>query len=161
METIKKHIAILAVLFAVLFTVALPGQANAATYPATTLSLPTYDNSGALVSNPYFIMYDKKTGYLINAATGVPGVATTWADAAFDSGHWTGGAVSTITGIPNLIIPALSSGREYGLLLFDGASPAKTDTLISKGLYSPRFEMPYSDTTPTQNGEVMSRTPRD
>ncbi len=165
MKTIKKHygkittLALLAIYIGLcLFTAVLPlNKAAAKTYPATTITLPTY-NSGVLLTNPYFILYDVRTGYLCDATTGVPAAATTWANAAFDSGHWTGGAVSTITGFPNLIIPTLDSKRTYCILMFDAASPAKTDTCITKGLYNPRANMPYSDSSPTKRGEVMTRT---
>ena len=165
MKTIKKHygkitIAALVLIYTVtwLFVAVMPlRKAKAKSYVATTVSLPTY-NSGVLLTDPYFILYDVKTGYLLDATSGVPAVATTWANAAFDSGHWTGGVVSTITGFPNLIIPALYSSREYGIMMFDGASPANTDTCITKGLYNPSTGLPYSDSNPTKRGEVMSRT---
>jgi len=165
MKTIKKHygkitvLTLLAIFVGVcLFAAVMPlRKAQARSYIATTVSLPTY-SSGALLTDPYFILYDVRTGYLLDATSGVPAAATTWANAAFDSGHWTGGVVSTITGFPNLIIPALDSSREYGIMMFDGASPANTDTCITKGLYNPSTGLPYSDSNPTKRGEVMSRT---
>jgi len=165
MKNIRKHygkitaLTLLAVFIGVCVFVALTPlkKAEAKTYPAATVTLPTYNN-GVLLTNPYFILYDVKTGYLVDAASGVPAAATTWANAAFDSGHWTGGAVSAITGFPNLIIPALDSKSVYGILMFDAASPANTDTCIVKGLYNPRSNLTYSDSVPTKNNEVMTRT---
>lgn len=164
MKTLGKHYGkiTIAVLFYIAFMAMVivlstpPKDAQAKTYVATTISLPTYNN-GVLLTNPYFILYDVRTGYLLDATTGVPAAATTWANAAFDSGHWTGGVVSTITGFPNLVIPALSSQGVYGILMFDAASPAKTDTCIIKGLYNPRSNLTYSDSSPTKNNEVMTR----
>jgi len=164
MNTIKKHYGkITVVTLTFIFFISLmilnnlPRDVKAATYPAATISLPTYNN-GVLLTNPYFILYDIKTGYLCDATTGIPAAATSWANAAFDSGHWTGGVVSTITGFPNLIIPALDSKRVYGIMMFDAASPANTDTCITKGLYNPRANLTYSDSSPTKNNEVMTRT---
>jgi hypothetical protein len=165
MKTIKEHYSeiTIGVLLAIGFTVCVfmlsihPEEAKAATYPATTISLPTY-NSGVLLTNPYFILYDVRTGYLVHATTGVPGVGVIWVGAAFDSDHWTDGAVSGASGFPNLIIPALNSSRTYGIMMFDAASPAKTDTCVNKGLYNPRGNMTYSDSNPTKRGEVMTRT---
>jgi len=162
-KTIKKHygkitvVALLIVWAVCIVLVMPPKNAQAKSYVATTVSLPTY-NTGVLLTDPYFILYDVRTGYLCDATSGIPAVATTWANAAFDSDHWTGAAVSTITGFPNLIIPALDSKREYGIMMFDGASPANTDTCITKGLYNPSTGLPYSDSSPTKRGEVMSRT---
>jgi len=168
MITVKKHYGkiIMLALFGVpilsifiLFMYMIPlREAQAATYPTTTITLPTYSSGGVLLTNPYFILYDVRTGYLLDATTGVPAAATTWANAAFDSGHWTGGVISTITSFPNLIIPALSSQSVYGILMYDGASPAKTDSCVAKGLFNPQSSLTYSDSVPTKNGEVMTRT---
>ena len=164
MKTIKKYgkitiiyMTTLALMVSVVIIAISPLRtAQSATYPAATISLPTY-SGGVLLTNPYFILYDVRTGYLLDATTGVPATATAWVNAAFDSGHWTGGEVSTITGFPNLIIPALDSKGVYGIMMFDAASPANTDTCITKGLYNPRANLTYSDASPTKNNEVMTR----
>jgi hypothetical protein len=132
-------------------------KVSAASSRATTLTFPTGTmESRSALSNPYFILYYTRTGYLINATTGVAAADVTWANAAFDEGHWTGGVVSTITGWPNFIIPAIDGSEEIGMIVCDGASPANTDTIYVSCLYDPLTGSSYTDSNNRRKGSVLT-----
>lgn len=122
------------------------------TWPSRTLTIPI-TNSGVTATNPYFILYDVATGFPVNATTGIAATDVTWANAAFDEGHYT---ADDITGWPNFTIPALPKGIKYGIVTFDGASPAATDTAIAKGFYNAAKGFFYTDVVPVMEDAVVT-----
>jgi len=126
------------------------------TYSATKICLENWVNQAQL-ANPYLILmvYDGDlAGALVDAGTGIPAADTTWANAAFDESHFTAHAV---TGYPVFTIPQLNDKYRYRILLFDGASPANSDTVYDSGFYDPQTHCIYGNSVPVQENRVRIR----
>lgn len=113
------------------------------------------------LTNLVAVLYDARTGNLVNATTGACSSSVAWGDAAFvyaaalAVGKWSPHAQSNQ---PVFSLPALAKGILYGLLFFDSASPAKTDTIASSMFYDAKDGMVFTDMVPTREGEVKNRT---
>lgn len=118
-------------------------------YPATTVCFPKVDGE----TDPYFVLYDVTTGNLVNASTGTIAASVSWADAAFDEGHFTAHAIS---GQPVYTIPALGKVK-LGILCFNAATPLAADPILRSGLFDPKSGSTYTDMLPVKNGEVRVR----
>lgn len=162
----KKHFGkitgfVILMLLAISVTFLIPSRSTQAAtegyYDTRTICLENWVNQSQL-SNPYLILmvYDgSSAGYLINAGTGVAAVDCTWANAAFDEGHWVGDAAVTITGFPIYEIPALpKTYQTIRAFLFDGASPAKTDTCYDAAFYDPSTGRFYGNSTPIDSNRT-------
>jgi hypothetical protein len=123
------------------------------TYAARTVCIPPKADT-AMETNFYMILFDLATGDLVNAGTGAVASDVSWANAAFDTDHWTAHAIS---GYPVVTIPALPRLKSYGVLCFDAASPAITDTPTRGGLYDAQTGSFFTDALPISNGHVKTR----
>ena len=122
-----------------------------ANHAARTLVIPPRVDSG-METNFYMVLFDRDTGQLVDAATGVLSATTAWADAAFIvTAHWT---AQTISLWPVVSIPALPMGKNYGYACFDSASPLVADIPTRSGLYSAETGSLFDDTCPTLFGRV-------
>lgn len=153
----KKHygkimlsIVFISLILSVIALLALKVQA-ADKYAPTTMTIPNLHSP----TNQYLILYNIKTGELVNASDGSFGA--TWANAAFDKSHWTNQTQTAITGWPVYLIPGLTRGVTYGFVLCDGTSPVKTDNIRRSGLYDPSSGITYTPTVPVTDGEVRVR----
>ena len=121
------------------------------TYESRTFVLP----SSATVThsaNTYIILFDIATGDLVNASTGAVASTVTWGDADIATTvHSENGLVYTAT------LPDLDSQYQYGLAVFDAASPAKTDTpTIGPIRYDPATGNTYTDSVPVLGNQVRT-----
>jgi hypothetical protein len=129
----------------------IPKEAKAATVASQTFVLPSTDTV-THTANTYIILYDTATGNLVDD------------NGAIAAGNtWTGGDIATAVHAQNGLvwtatIPELSTAYEYGMAIFDAASPAKTDVpTMGPFLYDPVSNKTYTDTNPLRDNSVKTK----
>lgn len=148
---IALGIVLIIIAIAIAFmVVSRPAQADQSL--SQTFTLPS-SSSVTHTANTYIILWDIKTGNLV-ADAGTIAAGNTW----------TGGDIATAVHAQNGLvwtatIPALDDQVEYGMAIFDAASPAKTDVpTMGPFLYDARINKAYTDTSPVQRANVLTRS---
>jgi len=144
---------VLAMMLAIGVTWMATYEAKAATIASQTFVLPS-SSSVTHSADSYIVIWDRNTGNMVDAGSGVVSASTIWADAAIDENH--GFSVHTQNAtVYTATIPALSDAYRYALAVYDNATPTKGDApTAGPFLYDPRFNVVFSDTNPVRSNMI-------
>ena len=105
---------------------------------------------GQVLSNPYIILIDKRTGDIVNKTTAVPSSSETWSANAIPAVSHPNSAFWVVS------IPALLPHIEYLILIADNASPSSADEPRYVCGYSGMTQSVVSDGLPYHDGRFVN-----